>query len=461
MQGKKNIFMLACLMLIIALLLSYILAIGAESLIYAANDLFYAVNTSEPLDALSGYSWKTIELIPDRDAYADQATFDLFLNRLDGKLKSFEAYDGLIYSFDSPWSVSMYYKEGEDVQFCEADYEDEYSGTGWLRTIEWADHEFIANNIITTNDTLVKTGIIPELDMEKFGRSYTATEEIPVLVGGNYAKEAIVGEVYQAVLYPRTGMKTDVAPEVVNVRIIAITDTHNAIIGKVGKTTLDVGRMPEMNFPPFIIMPKIVNSEREVPSLGLDQEFPLPSKVTIAFNQSPYSQGAALNDEIVYALSDFGEPLSYSDEGRFYVPFWNFIHSQRKFIIHLLTTVFFVLTTVALFSLLLNKMFCGLLEKLWHKMIAVTAFSILCYLLISNMLGSKFTNTLFGTMKLLKLEPSMGDVRVTFDTIFISSKFMEMAVIMPIALLAVTLIVSILVSDLSFLGRKKGETAHD
>lgn len=468
MKTKRNVLKLGFLLLIAALIFSFILVIGAESLTHAVNNLLYAAKSDAPLRAIRDYSDNIIELVPNTDTYTDQASFDKYLRRLDAALKHFKGYVGITNAHVPPGSIGMFYKKGAKINFTEMKTDPDLDpsrdwGTGWLGPVSDWDHDIQTDMIIMADSTLVKMRLIPELDEATFGRPYLLTDEIPALVGGKKAQYARIGEVYQAALYPKVKMGEDVTPVVVNVRVAGIANTHLALAGMVGSVPGEVGLMPAHSPEDYIvIIPVILDTDGNVLSLQPNPEQSLPAKIRIAFDQYVYDNQGYRPEGIAEVLRDFGRPnlLGYS----FTVPFSNYIYSTGTYTVNIVSAVFLSLMLVITFTCLVNNLIQKYLEKAWSKIIAAASFPLLCYYLVKGLSWSKFVPlTSISALKLMKLSHLADDVwRVFWGEHYfnvLSSQFIDLAALLPIALMALFLIVYNALPNLPWFRRKKGEAA--
>jgi hypothetical protein len=415
--GKRKIFKLGVLLLLISLPSSFVMAACFESIVYPLDNLLRVSSNIGPAETLLEINQRSIKLTPYKHMYTDEASFHEYLDKLENRLASFEGYMGITGINLPPRGLSMYYKESGEVTFRKI--HDEQLGTFDF------DHSIQTSDIIVVDHTLIKMDLIPGLDEAIFGKEYMLTEEIPVLVGGKEAKYARVGEVYPTVLSPRTEANViDIVEEkIVNCKVVGIVDMLLPLEGMVFSTT------PKE----IVIMPKVVNADGT--SCG---DF-MPSEVTIVFKQPLYNQ----LEELAEVLKEFGN-INWLASREFISLIVSQSHTVRnnavQILMALISLIFLLLMLFYLVTGLAHRYLPGALPKI----AAVAAFSGLCYVLTGKMIDTNFIPSVL--YQVLSHSP-LYNLLTDLDMVIlheVSPGLIYRVLLITILLLALALIASIL-----------------
>jgi hypothetical protein len=426
MTGKKY-FKMVLLLLLIVFATSLVFAVWAESMTCSIDSLMYTSKSYRPVQTIGNIRDNTILLEPYKNIYTDEASFNEYLDRLDAELSSLEEYVGITNTFIAPAGIQMYYKEGEIVRF-----ETRHLGGGEndLVPVDW-DHNVTTAEIVLVDNTLIKLGVIPELDEEMFGRSYLITDEIPVLVGGKNAKNARVGEVYQAVLYPRrpAGNNGDSVASgvVISTKITGIADTPIAIAEMVNKGNQDI-----------VIMPPVINED------GKDFEQSLPSTLKIMFKETTYEHDTIRIEGAAEVLEVFGRPSPDLQSHLYTLRFFYDRLHARDYLIYLITAIIMGIFTVIILTELVKKIMHKYLEKTSYRIIISAVFPVLCFLVAKRFLfHPRFLTIseliLNSLANFLNLEGLIITTRY-ISSYVLSRDFANIMLMIPLAVLALSLV---------------------
>ena len=128
-MGKRKIFKLGVLLLLISLPSSFVMAACFESIVYPLDNLLRVSSNIGPAETLLEINQRSIKLTPYKHMYTDEASFHEYLDKLENRLASFEGYMGITGINLPPRGLSMYYKESGRLPL------EKYTMNNWAHSI--------------------------------------------------------------------------------------------------------------------------------------------------------------------------------------------------------------------------------------------------------------------------------------------------------------------------------------